>query len=744
MLHTLGLSSIVVVSSVLAMPKKRNTCTRCSMRRQKCDRNIPCGRCIQNGEASICTTEWPDGYDPRIHRKYPSTKADGEKESPSAQAGYPTPVVTDTTSQTSQTSPPLVSNTTGQTSATANPSPAPARGPDLEFITWGQAKLSEFNINGNFAERALDSRVLNLGNNFWQTNEDLSNDLGPLSSPAQLAEVNYLQSLIPSREQVFAMVHYHEDHLLWHHGSFHGPAFREELTKVYKDCRILQIRDLDWRWTALLFAVLAGSSLCAPDTVTYTWRLTKPEKDRLSRQWYHAIIASLIIGQYTSKYHLYTIQAIATSSLSAHVLGYSKQQLSLLSVSITIARGLSYHRIGKDAEPELDRAGQVLTPTQREAIIQRETGRRVWWHLCGQDWFCTTTTRMYSIQKRHFTTTAPLHYDDETMKPLAKGVPGITHYNNHLNKLAQLNVEFFEALQDAQNAEAEYDVVLRYDSKMRALYAEAPKFKPTSPEDGSSHQWVRWANRGVELSHNHKIIKVNQFFLGRSFSEPRYAFSRWATITASKNIIHTMEKSYGESSPCFWIEQAFMVTSCINLVLDILNRPEEDSPEIKEHLALVQAAVNTLQKFPNSAIATHGIHLLSTLSKDRGRKPDKNEQQPGGQTATNASNATPSVQVYLPNKRQKRDNRSIFQSPFSTDIALANPIPDTNGSTSAPNLLNPVQFDGNGDSLSLINQYPWYANAGDVDFGDILNTFPPQSGLEANNFFEDVFNLDFF
>ncbi|KAF2501376.1 hypothetical protein BU16DRAFT_197430 [Lophium mytilinum] len=726
------------------MPKKRNTCTRCSMRRQKCDRNIPCGRCIQNGEASICTTEWPDGYDPRIHRKYPTTKADHEKESPSTQAGYPTPIVTDTTSQTSQTSPPLVSNSTSQPLATANPSPAPGRTQDLEFITWGRAKLSEFNLNGNFAERGLDTRVLNLGNSFWQTEEDSSNDLGPLSSPARSTEMSYLQSLIPSREQVFAMVQYHEDCLLWHHGSFHGPAFREELTKVYKDNRILQIRDLDWRWTALLFAILAGSSLCAPDGIAYSWGLTKPEKDRLSRQWYHAINSSLILGQYTSKYHLYTIQAIATSSLSAHVLGYSKQQLSLLSVSITVARGLSYHRIGKDAELELDRAGPDLTPTQREAVIQRETGRRLWWHLCTQDWLCTTTTRMYSIQRRHYTTTAPLDYDDETMKPLAKGIPGITHYTNHLHKLARLNVEFFEALQDAQNAEAEYDVVLRYDSKMRALYADAPPFKTTNPEDDPRHQWVRWANRGIELSHNHKVIKVNQFFLGRSFSEPRYAFSRWSTITASKNIIQIMLKDYGEASPCFWIEQAFLVTACINLVLDILNRPEEDSPEIKEHLALVQAAVNTLQKFPNSSIASHGIHLLSTLSKDRGRKPDKNDQQPEGQSATNFSSNVPSGQVYLPNKRQKRYNSSIFQSPFSTDIALANPMPATDGSTSIPNILNPMQFDGNGDNLNMLNQYPWYANAHDVDFGDMLNTFPPQSGLEANNFFEDVFNLNFF
>lgn len=64
------------------MPKQRQTCTRCSQRRQKCDRSktgkAPCSRCVQNNEGHLCSTTWAGGYDPSVHRKYP------RKSSPSA------------------------------------------------------------------------------------------------------------------------------------------------------------------------------------------------------------------------------------------------------------------------------------------------------------------------------------------------------------------------------------------------------------------------------------------------------------------------------------------------------------------------------------------------------------------------------------------------------------------------------------------------------------------------------------
>src|SRR5450755_1353791 len=56
------------------MPKARQTCTRCSMRRQKCDCKDPCTRCVQSNVASSFTRKWPHDYDPKVHRSYPRNK----------------------------------------------------------------------------------------------------------------------------------------------------------------------------------------------------------------------------------------------------------------------------------------------------------------------------------------------------------------------------------------------------------------------------------------------------------------------------------------------------------------------------------------------------------------------------------------------------------------------------------------------------------------------------------------------
>ena len=77
------------------MPKARTTCTRCSMRRQKCDKKQPCSRCVQANEAANCSRNWDGGYDPSIHRAYPKNPLpDGSvaaSQSPSARSSTITP-----------------------------------------------------------------------------------------------------------------------------------------------------------------------------------------------------------------------------------------------------------------------------------------------------------------------------------------------------------------------------------------------------------------------------------------------------------------------------------------------------------------------------------------------------------------------------------------------------------------------------------------------------------------------------
>ncbi|KAH8700080.1 hypothetical protein BGW36DRAFT_373326 [Talaromyces proteolyticus] len=43
--------------------RKRETCIECSLRQQRCDRQIPCERCEKRGVAERCTLSWDEQSD---------------------------------------------------------------------------------------------------------------------------------------------------------------------------------------------------------------------------------------------------------------------------------------------------------------------------------------------------------------------------------------------------------------------------------------------------------------------------------------------------------------------------------------------------------------------------------------------------------------------------------------------------------------------------------------------------------
>lgn len=104
--------------------------------------------------------------------------------------------------------------------------------------------------------------------------------------------------------------------------------------------------------------------------------------------------------------------------------------------------------------------------------MQREIGRRVWMALCSQDWLCSTSQGVYSIQKRHYTSTAPGAYHEDTFEPIVDDTPSYVHIGNYLNEVAYLLVCYHDEMLGATDITSRYQVVIKYDSKMRHLFAE--------------------------------------------------------------------------------------------------------------------------------------------------------------------------------------------------------------------------------------------------------------------------------
>ncbi|KAL2394473.1 hypothetical protein ABEF95_000349, partial [Exophiala dermatitidis] len=618
---------------VAAMPKERQTCTECSMRRQKCDRNIPCGRCIKRGEPEKCTREWPEGgYDPKVHRIYPRTsaKSDGSlsvtESSPQAVDGQPGPE--------SSANPPSKRKQASASSrrkseapastysyhSTSTPTPAHRPADDVDhtasvpdYLSWGRSKLSDYDLkalellkephNSGPAANPRDSGC----------NWDISNGLGGTGA----AQVSFLQLLLPSRAQVFQLVEYHIDTLTWYHGCFHGPTFYEELKEVYKSPTGLQIRDMDLRWTALLFSIMAASMTCASEQLALSWGFQKSERAKLNRQWYKATVSCLNLADYMWRHHIYSVQAICILIMSAHVLGFSNTQSTLLGAALKIAQGLGLQRLG--ADNDCNSTGEPLTPAQRDRVVKREIGRRVWLQICIQDWFQIPFSEMYSIQTKHFTTLRPLPCDELTMQPVGDDVPTVVSFPNFLFEIACLGPQFHDAILSSNTLYTKYEHVLEYDAKMRTLATDGcPAY--FSLREGIAPEWpafVPWARRSLTVCFAHKIIMIHRAFLGRSFTEPAFDFTRRTCMAAAKTILKEARQAY-EDGPMLWIDQAFMVAAGITLALDIFHRKPAE-PEYDEHRKLVDNTINMLGKFENSMIALRGIRLLSSLLAEQAR-----------------------------------------------------------------------------------------------------------------------------
>jgi hypothetical protein len=465
------------------MPKVRETCTRCSRRRQKCDRKIPCRRCIESNQGDSCSREWRDGYNPHIHRSYPKSTVNR-------------------------------ANLTLRGNAEQHYDSAPQRSPLSPAST---------------ASRDLV--------NTPATADHLTVDLA--SKRGANGEKCLLQNLLPSNMQILHLLNYHETSLLWYHNAFHAPTLREEVSRaINASPGGIQINTLDMRWCALLFATMAASLTCVNDSSAQSWAFNLAEKKTLSRQWYNAATKALNLGDYTSKPHISSIQAIVVMSLAANFVGFPNEQFIFYGAACRIAQVLGLQRVGFD--PQLDDPSFVsadVDKSQRDRLVGREIARRIWSQLCVQDWLSIPFSGMCFIQKKHFTSIRARRLDDVTLLLVDENTPVRADFGHYVYDIASLMAEFHDAMTGAPDTTAQFEVLLRYDAKLRAVGSCFPSSFSEENTAADMPPWVPWARRTAGILFAHRIITMHRSFLERSFTDPTYSYSRWASLEASRLIV---------------------------------------------------------------------------------------------------------------------------------------------------------------------------------------------------------------
>ncbi|KAF2440708.1 hypothetical protein P171DRAFT_435480 [Karstenula rhodostoma CBS 690.94] len=717
------------------MPKQRQTCTRCSQRRQKCDRKSPCTRCVLNKEAHLCTTEWKEGYNPAVHRRYPKRPSPTTSQSltdPSTSAeaspssGIPWPPgqiplhfrAKGPGNQPCQSEGDAVrgdSNSTSSDGVRGSSALPNTSSNNVDFVTYGRSEFSNISMKTllhNKEEYVRNQSLMDQTLNQSRTKTVLDEAATEVFSPAaQAAEVYHLQSVLPTKEQVFHMVDYHQNCMAyWIGGIYHGPSFRQALLEAYGDDDHFDLRCHDWRWCALLFSLLSASIIGSPEEVSNSWGFSDVDKLKLSRQWGNSLISCLQLGDYASKHHIYSVQAILNMHTSEHLVGSAKEWAVYQAASTVIARGLGLNKLERHPEDQIPPS--EMTPEQKDALIQREIGRRVWSALTSQDWLCSTSQGSYTLQKRHYSSIPPRHFDEDTWEPVVNHQkPTFTHISNYLNDIAHVLVQYLDGMMDAGDIEAKYDVVLKYDAIMRGLCIEKmpPWLSLNMPYNDAWPEWTKWVRRSYNASSSHKIIMIHQSFLGRSFKDPRYTYSRWACISSAKTILEAMEKR-PPNEPQWWVEQAFVVTAGLCLGLDLFHRSEGE-PEAITDLEAIQKAVQILEQWPTSSVAAHGIQLLTTLLQEHSKKADASKPDSRAKGPEFPHNIAPQAIAHAASVNLPKPALAPLLPPAHTELPISEEV--------------------------------WANTDFDIDmsgFEELMDTLPLQNGFDNSVFLDSLWN----
>lgn len=537
-----------------------------------------------------------------------------------------------------------------------------------------------------------------------------ANSMGCFSPAARAVESGQMQSLMPPIDKIVQMINYHEEFLTyWGGGLYHGPTLRKQLQKACTATGKIDLQTVDWRWTALLFSVLSSALIGSPEGTSLEWGFTIEEKVRLSRLWGTATVTCLNLGDYTSQYNLYSVQAIFNLHGFEHLVGSSNQWAALRSVAMVIARGLGLHRLGPHPD---DQKLPYLNEDQKAAFIEREIGRRVWYAAATQEWLCSSSQSFpgYNVQRKHFTTTKPAIFDEETIMPVEDGTPTFAVVGNYFFDYAYLLLRFGDEMLDADNADEQtkYNLILRWDGELRANYAETiPKcLSHRTPIQPHWPKWVSWARRLHEASCSHKIIMIHQTFLNASFKDVRYTYSRWACATAARHVLSLYPKREPDE-PQFWVEQAFSITAGICLILDLFHRTEVNA-EAQEYLACVKRAVVYLASFPTSSVANHGVRVLTSLLQEYTKKVETAKS-----TQSRPNPPPPTTQA--PQARQRFDNASLGEAASMT------PNMPSNSGIPLPNPNEAFNFD-----IDM------------MEFEDLLDILPTEVGVDGNAFYDSM------
>lgn len=558
--------------------RKRLACVECTRRKVKCDKILPCRNCARKGtpctrpreraspNPNVAPSEGHERHVPirssadssriierlqsRVNQLESALKEATETASrPSiprpqvrlnSSSFSPESVPSEASPRSLHTSTPTVQTLHTETENTPNEVEDAAT--ILEFLAWGRRKDPTY--HDEIAKR----------NNIDHSPGDIpAEDEWDDIRTQRISAGSFCQALLPSKPKVYQLVDYHCTCLLWYHGAFHAKTFMQELSEFYeKGEGRIDGSCVNLQWVSLLFAVLTGSMASAPSSMAQSWGFRGRERNSLSKRWLKASIACLHEADFMACHSIYSVEAIATLTISAHMLGHSNGFSVLLASGVRIAQGLGLHQLGEESD------------ARATDVVGREIGRRIWCQLCIQDWFSIPFTESYLIHRLGFNTKKPQNCDND-IRSLPEDHPTVTSYSRLFYEIAALMPDLQDDVTSCNTLYTKYKEVLKYDRRLRTLATQhLPYYLQNVPLDPAWPCYIPWARRSLAISSAHKVIMIHRKFLSLSFVNPMFEFTRKTCVAASRTIIKEQKEATRDGGPMLWIHQAFSVTASVS------------------------------------------------------------------------------------------------------------------------------------------------------------------------------------
>ncbi|KAM0751096.1 hypothetical protein T439DRAFT_325251 [Meredithblackwellia eburnea MCA 4105] len=659
-------------------------CSECARRKGKCDKQIPCSKCIARGVPHLCrvdipkpppTAELPLDLDReglralaldellRLRQNAQDTAARitrlealfsrafsttfPENESPTSYSTT-SPDVPPVASTSSIPSPPLRSHYPSSHAAVAlpplrtsgmiertKPSPSgssPSAGRLPASKTGPSPIATDLEVDATQALEYLAlGRQQELSSGENNVNQSSSSSLPP-DPITQYPTLSSIAAVAPTRAQADILITFCLSSLSWQLSVLHAPTFMEEYSLFWSKGPNGFV-GTQAAWLALYFALLTVGVNLATMEERMLLGMSEEQCIELSKRWAPCATSLLYRSDFVERHSLHALQTISVYAHGGRDIWATNLISSLRSVGLAIAVETNLHRMVSNETWE-----QLMADQPKEAriknLIHRETCKRVFWSLCREDWYSINWRKTYTLRPAQISTPQPLNVHDHDLSAgYSQGRPP-SDYTVMAWSLAKIQLaRFLQHAFQYTNAtpEESYQVILDTDQQFDVFMGELPswwKGGPPAPNMPSKYKWFRSA---FVIAAYHKLLALHRPFINRD--DPQYEPSRRRAVFAVRTILREAPM-VGECR--IWIVLYQISVACFISLRDLFQNSTPWSPAMEEQRREIINALPILEAAKEwSGISRRGFDLVSRILEDE----SKFRQLPYG--VSPASSASP-------------------------------------------------------------------------------------------------------